>query len=68
MRATLVSAAASAFVLLAAPAALVRVAAQPAAVVGSEEARATVETVSHGRRSSGMPSRAASLTMPVGSP
>ena len=50
MRATLLSAAASAFVLLAAPAALVRVAAQPAAVVGSEEARATVETVDQQKR------------------
>ena len=50
MRAKLLSAAASAFVLLAAPAALVRVAAQPAAIVGSEEARATVETVDQQKR------------------
>ena len=50
MRATLSSAAASAFVLLAAPAALVRVAAQPAAIVGTEAARATVETVDQQKR------------------
>jgi hypothetical protein len=50
MRATLSSAATSVFVLLAAPAAPVRVAAQPAAVVATEEARATVETVDQQKR------------------
>ena len=50
MRATLFSAAASAFVLFAASAASVRVAAQPAAIVGAEEARATVETVDQQKR------------------
>src|SRR3712207_5706550 len=50
MRATIFSAAAAAFVLLAAPAASVRVAAQPAAIIGTEEARATVETVDQQKR------------------
>ena len=50
MRATLFSTAASAFVLFAALAAFVRAAAQPAAIVGTEEARATVETVDQQKR------------------
>ena len=50
MRARLVSMIASGLALLAVPAAPPRVAAQPAVVLGTEEARATVETVDQQRR------------------
>ena len=50
MRATPFSTITFGLILLAAPATSVRVAAQPAAIVGAEEARATVETVDQQKR------------------
>src|SRR5918998_1239745 len=50
MRATPISTMTLGLILLAAPTAAVRVAAQPSVIVGAEEARATVETVDQQKR------------------